>query len=175
MNPRRPTPSGPKPDPSSGSGVDGGPRGNNQSQGVLKQRLGIQVSQRLLSEFLEWCKGHSSEETCAQYSRKLLEIDRGERDVSSSRWHVTAYKRFMKFLCESKGVKRACEEYRSVKSRRSSPDLYVPSESEILEALRSPVGWFYQALLESGLRAVEAARVLSESSSLRWVERDGFA
>ncbi len=164
MNPRRPTPSGPKPDPSKPGSNASGPPGNHRSEGVLKQRLGIQVSQKLLGEFLEWCRQHSSPETCAQYSRKLHEIDRGERDVSSSRWHVTAYKRLMRFLCEEKGNTRACEEFKRVRSRRSQADTFVPPDSSIREALRAPgdLGYFYWVLIQSGLRAVEAYRLLEE-------------
>lgn len=138
----------------------------------MKQRLGITLSQKLEREFLEWCRAGSSEETCRQYLRKLEEIDCGERPVWASRWHVTAYKRFSRFLCEAKNSKKACEEFKRVKSKRSRPDVYVPQDSEIREALNSSLGFFYRVLVESGLRAVEAARVLE--GDLRCVELGGF-
>ena len=164
LNPRRPTPSGPKPDPPARLDNTRVSQSNNVSQGVLKQRLGTGLSQRLLAEFRRWCLQHSSEETCAQYSRKLQEIDRGERDVGSSRWHITAYKRFSRFLCEAKNIARACEEFRRVKSKRSRPDLYVPPDSEVKRALAAPepLGYFYYVLAQSGLRAIEAMRLLED-------------
>ncbi len=174
MNPRRPTPSGPQPDPSAPGPQPQATQVNQPAPSVLKQRLGIALSQRLLSEFLEWCRGRSSEETCRQYLRKLEEIDRGERPVEASRWHVTAYKRFSRWLCEERGLSRACEEFKRVKSRRSRPDVYVPGESEVRAALDSSLGWWYRLLLESGLRASELARVVGEASRLRWVCTEAF-
>jgi intergrase/recombinase len=126
LNPRRPTPSGPKPDLGATAPQPPAPPSNHSSNGVLKQALGIQLSQKLLDEFQRWCEAHSSAETCRQYSRKLAEIDRGERGIESSRWHITAYKRLARFLCEEKGNERACEEFKRVRSRRSGADLYVP-------------------------------------------------
>jgi len=174
LNPRRPTPSGPKPDPSKPGSNAGDTQGNYQPDGFLKQRLGISLSQKLESEFLAWCIRKASREICQQYLKKIHEIDVGGRQIEDTRWHITAYKRFTKFLCE-KGNNKACEDFKRVKSRRSNPDLYIPSDGEIRNALNSPLGDFYLALLESGLRAVEVARVLSESSKLRWVEIGGFA
>ena len=172
MNPRRPTPSGPEPDIGAKPLLPQESPSNHKDKGVLKQRLGIALSQRLLSEFLDWCRGHSSEETCRQYMRKLKEIDRGEKPVEHSRWHITAYKKLTRYLCEEKRNERACREFKTVKSRRSEPELYVPSEDEVRRALESPLGWFYGLLLESGLRASEVARVLE--GGLRRVDRPGF-
>ena len=164
MNPRRPTPSGPKPDLGASAPQPRGPPNHSQSLGVLKQRLGIALSQRLLGEFLEWCRARSSGETCQQYLRKIQEIDTGERPIDASRWHVTAYKRLARWLCEEKGLAKACEEFKRVKSKRSSADLYIPSDSEVRQALGAPgsLGYFYLILVQSGLRAVEAAKLLGE-------------
>jgi len=172
LNPRRPTPSGPEPDPLSTKPNGGISQSGNGSQGFLKQRLGITLSQTLLSEFEGWCSRKASREVCRQYINKLKDIDSGAKGVESSRWHITAYKRFAKFLCEVKGNSRACQEFKKVKSRRSNPDLYVPSEEEMKKALVSPIGWFYRYLLESGLRAVEVVKVLTER--LRFVDKGDF-
>ncbi len=164
MNPRRPTPSGPEPDLGATAPQPLVSPDNHTSKGVLKQRLGISLSQKLQAEFLDWCRRHSSPETCRQYERKLLEIDRGEKDIESSRWHVTAYKRLMRFLCEERSLEGACREFKAVKSRRSRPDTYVPPDEEVRRALEAPgeLGYFYWILVQSGLRAVEAARLLEE-------------
>ena len=164
MNPRRPTPSGPQPDPSAPGSNHRPPPGNPFPPSVLKQRLGISLSQKLLAEFKRWCEQHSSPETCSQYSRKLQEIDRGERGIESSRWHITAYKRLARFLCEEKQQAKACEEFKRVRSKRSQADTYIPPDSRILEALRASgdLGYFYWVLVQSGLRAVEAHRILED-------------
>ena len=175
MNPRRPTPSGPKPDPPAPGSNTSVVLNNGGSLGILKQRLGITLSQKLEREFLAWCTGSSSLDVCRQYWKKLEEIDSGARSIEDTRWHTTAYKRLARYLCEARGLEKACQEFKRVKSKRSNPDLYIPNDGELKQALDSPLGDFYQALLESGLRAVEAARILNNSNSMRWVEQQGFA
>ncbi|MEB3786554.1 MAG: hypothetical protein GSR75_00405 [Desulfurococcales archaeon] len=130
----------------------------------MKQRVGFKLSQKILSQFEEWCRKAASPETCKYYVRRIEEIDRREKEIDSSRWHVTAYKRFTKFLCEEKSSKRACEEFARVKSVKSHPDNYVPPDNKVLEALKAegPLGYFYFILVETGLRAKEAARLLSK-------------
>lgn len=132
----------------------------------------VSLSQKLLADFLKWCIARGSEETCRQYINKLKEIDSGERDIDSTRWHITAYKRLSRYLCEERLVEKACKEFERVKSKRSNPELYIPSEEEVREALESPLGWFYMYLLESGLRAVEVARILT--SKPRFVDKKDF-
>ncbi|MCE4605035.1 MAG: hypothetical protein F7C08_00665 [Desulfurococcales archaeon] len=138
----------------------------------MKQRLGITLSQRLRHRFLEWCSRKASLEVCRQYLRKLEEIDAG-KDVEASRWHVTAYKRLAKMLCEE-GSQRACQEFKRVKSRKSHFDPYVPSNDEILEAIRAPepLGTVYRLLVESGLRLTEVVRILELDT--RVARLDGF-
>jgi len=174
LNPRRPTPSGPEPDPFARLGNPRVAPDNSHTQGVLKQRVGVALSQKLLAEFEAWCKQHSSEETCAQYSRKLLEIDRGEKPVEASRWHITAYKRLARFLCEERGNEKACGEFRRVKSRRSGVDIYIPTDEEVRKALTvpEPLGYFYLILVMSGIRASEAARLLQQPEGC--VRQGGF-
>ena len=164
MNPRRPTPSGPKPDPPAPGSNPAEAPGNGQSKGVLKQARVLGLSQRELAGFREWCLRHGSPETCEQYIRKLREIDQGLKPIDASRWHITAYKRLMRYRCEERGDPKACQEFKRVKSRRSGADLYIPSDEEIRRALGAPepLGYFYLILVQSGLRAVEAARLLGE-------------
>ncbi|MCE4607321.1 MAG: hypothetical protein F7B59_08365, partial [Desulfurococcales archaeon] len=119
-NPRRPTPTGLKPVPT----IVGS---NPPTIGFLKQTLGIVFSQKLLKQFLEWCKNNASEETCNYYARRLEEIDNGSKEIGSSRWHITAYKKLARYLCE-RGNRKACEEYKRVKSRKSNPDNYIPPD-----------------------------------------------
>jgi len=140
----------------------------------LKQRLGIQVSQKLLEEFMNWCMRTASQPICNQYMNKIREIDTGERTVDATRWHVTAYKRLMKFLCEGKEINRACQEFKKVKSKKSGFDPYVPGNEEILKALEAPepLRTVYRLLVESGLRLSELLRVFE--SNLRIVKLENF-
>ena len=134
------------------------------------------LSERELRGFIEWCQGHASEGTCRQYARKIREILAGAARPDKSRWHVTAWKRFNKWLCEKRGRREACEEFKRWKTRKSRPDIYVPGDGEILEALSAPEPWgtLYRLLLKSGLRLREAVRVVNEIDGLRVVELDGF-
>ena len=167
MNPRRPTPSGPEPDIGAEPLLPRDPQSNGKDQGFLKQ-----VSDKRLSQFESWCRQHASSEVCKQYRRKVWEILSGLRNPEDTRWHLTAWKRYLRWECEEKGKKSSCEDFKKYKTRPSRPDLYVPQDSEIKVALDSSLGFFYRILVESGLRAVEAARVLE--GDLRCVELGGF-
>ena len=176
MNPRWPTPTGLEPAPSGpGRGASGAP-GGRLGPSVLKQRVGTGLSQRLRSEFWDWCTRGASEETCTEYMRRLEEIDSGEKPVEHSRWHITAYKKLMRYLCEERGNQRACQEYKRVKSRKSRADLWVPSDEEMLDTLRRAceasvdLCWFYKLLLYTGLRAVEVEKALEKGE---WSLEDG--
>ncbi len=131
-----------------------------------------QPSDRRLSQFEAWCRQHASESVCRQYRRKVWEILAGLRQPGDTRWHLTAWKRWLRWECEELGKPGSCEEFKRYKSKPSRPDVYVPSDEEVRKALESSLGFFYRVLVESGLRAVEAARVLE--GSLRCVELDGF-
>ncbi len=178
MNPRRPTPAGPQPAPFDqtrstplGSYVSI-PNGLQQDEG--SDTGGVAAT---LQGFLEWCKRHASDKTCTQYARRVEEILSGRAGPDKSRWHITAWKRFNKWLCEERGRSEACEEYRRWKSRSSRPDFYVPSLGEVKAALVSaaePYRTVYRVLVESGLRLTEATRLLREIEGLRLVRLDGF-
>jgi len=177
LNPRRPTPTGLKPAPSKPGPNTGDTQGNYLSDGFLKQRVGLAFSQKLQSEFHEYCLKSASGKVCQGYLKRLEEIDRREKPVDHSRWHITAYKKLMRYLCEDKGNKRACEEFKNIKSRKSNTDLWVPSDQEMLDTLRKACGesidlcWFYKLLLYSGLRATEVEKALARGE---WVEEDGI-
>ena len=176
MNPRWPTPTGLEPAPGGSAPQPRGPESNHYRASVLKQKVGTAFSQKLRSQFLEWCTRGASEKTCSEYLRRLEEIDSGERPVDHSRWHITAYKKLMRYLCEERGNQKACEEYKRVKSRKSRADLWVPSDEEMLDTLRRAceasvdLCWFYKLLLYTGLRAVEVEKALERGE---WSLEDG--
>ena len=177
MNPRRPTPTGLEPAPASGQ-LDNRDVLNHQwKPGFLKKTLGITLSQKLLSEFKAYCMKKASPKVCEGYIRRLEEIDREEKPIDHSRWHITAYKKLMRYLCEEKGNRKACEEFKRVKSRKSEADLWVPSDKEMLDTLtracRESIDlcWFYKLLLYTGLRATEVEKALEKDE---WVLEDGL-
>jgi len=155
-NPRRPTPTGLKP--------------------VVKPKSGdsltIRVEESILDEgFFNYCITRASRRTCEEYVRRLREIA-GGRDYRDTRWTRTAYKLYLRFLCET-GSDEACSEYKRVKLKPSKPDTYIPGDEEIREALSSELGSFYSLLVQSGLRVDEVIRVL-ETRDLDIVRLDGF-
>ena len=127
-----------------------------------------------MESFHSWCLKRASESTCSQYVRKVREILSGEASPDKSRWHVTAWKRFARYRCEEHGEKWWCEEFQRWKSIKSRADIYVPSDEEVLEALRSPepLATVYRLLVESGLRLREVLRIASED--LKVVRLEGF-
>ncbi len=166
MNPRRPTPSGPEPHAKLGSGTIPVP--------VLKHDDGgrLEPSASKLADFKQWCLKHASEEQCSQYVRYLLKpLQEGNRAS------VTAWKRYYRWLCEEHGLEEACRLFKSIKSIRSKPDLYVPSLEEVLETLwkaEEPYRTVYRVLLESGLRLREACYLLRNIGRLKTISVDGF-
>ena len=62
----------------------------------------------------------------------------GLRRPGDTRWHLTAWKRWLRW---------ECEEFKRHKSRPSRPDVYVPSDEEIRQALESSLGFFYRVLV----------------------------
>ena len=185
MNPRRPTPAGPQPAPLAWHGVESLSSSigsvNGLQQDVAGDGAGLAATRPLgegeLRGFLEWCTRHASLDTCRQYTRKIEEILSGAAGPEKSRWHVTAWKRFNKWLCEERGRREACEEFKRWKSRSSRPDFYVPSLEEVRAALASaaePYRTVYMVLVQSGLRLSEACRLLREIDGLRAVRLDGF-
>ncbi len=172
MNPRRPTPSGPQPDPPA-PGVNASvSRGNNSNASVLKQRAGSGVSQKELSSFYRWCLKSASERVCRGYISYLKKpLDR------SNRWSITAWKRYWKYRCEERKDKRACEKFKEVRSKRSGSDLYIPSDTEVSESIEraeEPYRVVFWVLAQSGLRLTEAVYLLSNIDKIRIVRLDGF-
>jgi len=166
LNPRRPTPSGPQPCVGRGEGGLG--------KAVLKQdeEFSLEPSASKLAAFNEWCLERASEEQCRGYIRYLSRpLD------TSNRWSITSYKRYYRWLCEERGLGDACKLFKSLKSRRSRPDLYVPSLEEVLETLgkaEEPYRTVYRVLLESGLRLREAVYLLRSIDGLKTVRLGGF-
>ncbi len=164
LNPRRPTPSGPKPSahPSSHTLI------TLRVNYVDLQRL---VDNRRLKGFHEWCLRSASEEQCKGYIRYL------QKPLNpSNRWSVTAWKRFLRWMCEQMGLEDACRLFRAVKSKRSRPDSRVPSTEEALQAVdracrsSEALCWTYRLLLYSGMRLDEVTKVLSTQRPELWVE-----
>ena len=151
MNPRRPTPSGPKyrlnsisnPDPTNPTEED-------------------------LAGFFRWClQTGTSERTCIQY-RKYLEKPM-DRD---NKWSLLAWKKYYKYIGRD-------DIWKSIRLKKSSIDLYIPGDSDVLESVEAACGrspgacWTYRLLVYSGMRLVEVTRVLSENNE-RWIRADGF-
>ena len=166
MNPRRPTPSGPQPKPHLTS------KSSRNISFKQDEALEISTSAEKLNEFYSWCLGHASNETCSQYLKYL-----GKPLNRKNRWSVTAYKKYLRYLCEEHGDEKACILNKKIKSLRSKPDLYVPSLQEVLETLckaEYPYNMIYKYLLESGLRVDEVVYVVNNIDKLRIVELNGF-
>ncbi|WP_248547238.1 integrase [Metallosphaera sedula] len=102
--------------------------------------------------FLKWCiKKGTSIETCETYTRYL------QKPLNkNNRWSVKAYNLYYRY----KGVKEV------IKVPKTSADLYVPTVEEVKQTLQKVEGsklyLLYLLLLESGIREVEALKVLSE-------------
>ncbi|MCE4606643.1 MAG: hypothetical protein F7B59_04830, partial [Desulfurococcales archaeon] len=164
-NPRRPTPSGPQPDPTpvTTAMVTGS---------FLKQGAGFKFSQKELGRFTQWCRKHASERVCRGYISYLNKpLDEGNR------WSITAWKRYWKYRCEERRDKKACEKFKELKSKRSRSDLYIPSDQEVFEGIRhseQPFSTVFWVLAQSGLRLTEAAYLLSNIDNIRIVELGGF-
>ncbi|MEM1983492.1 MAG: integrase, partial [Sulfolobales archaeon] len=151
-NPRRPTPSGPQPDPAVSD--EGG------GDGVLKQYVLTH-----LNGYYSFCVKTASEETCEQYVRY---IQRGLDE--SNKWSVLAWKKFLKYLCDEVGNNNACVLHEKLKCRKSGVDKYVPSDQEVIETLtksEEPFKNVYWVLVQSGLRLNEAVFLISNIDKLR--------
>ena len=166
LNPRRPTPSGPKPDalrPCSAIPH----RGFKQNGGDP-----LTPSAEKLNAFYNYCKNHASEQVCKQYLRYLAKpLDQ------NNRWSITAWKKYYRWLCEEKNIEQACILFKKIKSKKSRPDLYVPGLEEIRETLEKaeePYRKIYLYLLWSGLRLSEVVYVVRNIDWLRVVQRNGY-
>ncbi len=162
MNPRRPTPSGPEPDPST-HGLAGLSRRVNYAY-----RGGIRDNQ-VLDRFLEWCVGKgTSESTCAQYARYLQKpLD------MNNKWSRLAWKQFYKFIGRE-------DLWKKIKVKRSGVDLYIPDDNEVSNALTKACGsstalcWVFKLLIYSGLRLNEVVRILDKAHDDKWIKHEGY-
>ena len=118
-----------------------------------------------------WCRERgASPETCRKYASYL------ERQLDAGNcWSAKAWKLYYKWRCEL-GDQTACEDYRKIRVPQAGADLKVPSLDGIIESMKraGPYRLVYTILLESGLRLVEAVRLLREYESLECVRLDGF-
>ncbi|NPA97993.1 MAG: hypothetical protein GXO43_01305 [Crenarchaeota archaeon] len=166
MNPRRPTPSGPKPDALRLS-ARLSHRGFKQDENNP-----LAPDAEKLNAFYRYCRNHASKDVCNQYLRYLsrpLDHD--------NRWSITAYKKYYRWLCEEKNVEEACILFKKIKSKKSGVDKYVPGVQEVLETIvnaEEPYRTVYKYLLYTGLRLREAVYLLRNIDRLRKTRLDGF-
>ena len=159
MNPRRPTPSGPK---------LSAKRVSDKGVSPVKEGLIVADSGKL-DEFLKWCleKG-TSYETCSQYVNYLKKpLDR------NNKWSVLAYKAYFKFT-------RNEELWKSIRTKQSRPDLNIPTDEEVLNTLKaayeasSELYTVYVLLVESGARLAEIVKMLKEFDPGKLKKHNGF-
>ena len=177
MNPRRPTPSGPQPEPPSlaplrqlNADVHRFPSHfSGHGAGIRGNALLPLPSDEELKRFFEWCieKGTSTR-TCEQYVKYLQKPYNPE-----NKWSRLAWKAFYKFLGNE-------EAWKQIKVKRSGVDLYIPSDQDVLEALRKAceaskeLCIVYRLLVYSGLRLEEVVKVVSEQEEDRWIRIGDF-
>ena len=123
------------------------------------------VDNHELDRFYKWCLETSSESTCKQYVsylRKKLNM--------GNKWSILAYKKYAKY----RGDKELWE---ALRVKHSRPDLYVPSDKQVFEALERACSiseklcWVYKLLIYSGARLKEVVKALSME---QWIEVNGF-
>ena len=156
MNPRRPTPSGPKP-----------ARGLKTASKVFPSLEMPSESEK--SEFFKWCveKG-TSEETCKQYLGYL------SKDLDTeNKWSILAWKAYFKF----KGLE---DEWKKLKTKQSKPDLRIPTDEEVINTLKAACSTseelclVYRLLIESGARLSEIIKMLNEYDPSRLKDHKSF-
>ncbi len=166
MNPRRPTPSGPKPDALRPTAVS--PRSSFKQDGWNT----FGPSAEKLNAFYRYCRQHASKEVCSQYLRYLAKpLDK------NNRWSITAYKKYYRWLCEEKNIEEACILFKKIRSKKSNVDKYVPGIDEVAETIKSaeePYRTVYKYLLYTGLRLREVVYLLKNIGKLRITRLDGF-
>ncbi len=166
LNPRRPTPSGPKPHAPFDTG--------SYTQLNFKQDgdKTITPSAEKLNAFYRYCRSRASKEVCSQYLRYLAKpLDK------NNRWSITAYKKYYRWLCEEKNVEEACILFKKIKSKKSNADKYVPGLQEVLETIQKaeePYRTVYKYLLYTGIRRNEVTYLLRNIDKLRKTRLDGF-
>ncbi|MEB2836044.1 MAG: integrase [Desulfurococcales archaeon] len=119
-----------------------------------------------------WClERGASPETCAKYASYL------ERPLDpQNRWSAKAYKLYLRWLCEEHGHQESCDAYKRLKVPQAGADKRVPSLEAVMDSIRraGPYRLLYMILLESGLRLVEAVKLIREHPSLECTRLDGF-
>ena len=172
LNPRRPTPSGPKPHsplPVSTTSISnnnhGFPSQGRSNITVMSGKTVVpQPSESELKRFLEWCLESASRSTCEQYVgylRKPLDL--------GNKWSRLAWKKYFKFIGRE-------DLWKQIKVKKSGVDLYIPSDKDVLTALEKACSsseelcWIYKLLVYSGLRLEEVVRVLNEAEQSRWIQ-----
>ncbi|MEM4670928.1 MAG: integrase [Desulfurococcaceae archaeon] len=123
----------------------------------------------VVQKFVDWCVGKgTSLETCKQYAAYLSK----PLDLSN-KWSRLAWKAYFKFMNRE-------DLWGEIKTKRSGVDLYVPSDEEVLNALKTACSsseslcWVYKLLVYSGLRLSEACKLLREQEDGKWIKADGF-
>ena len=129
-------------------------------------------SEERLELWETWCQAlGTSPETCHKYASYLEKpLDPGNR------WSAKAYKLYLKWLCEEYGHQESCDAYKKLKVPQAGADKRVPSLEAVLDSINKagPYRLVYMILLESGLRLVEAVKLVREYSSLECTRLDGF-
>ena len=119
-----------------------------------------------------WCRERgTSPETCRKYASYL------EKPLDpQNRWSAKAYKLYLKWLCEEYNHQESCGQYKRLKVPQAGADKRVPSLEAVLDSINKagPYRLVYMILLESGLRLVEAVKLVREYQSLECTRLDGF-
>ncbi|MEL9999951.1 MAG: integrase [Desulfurococcaceae archaeon] len=121
----------------------------------------------VVQKFVDWCVGKgTSLETCKQYAAYLTKpLDYGNK------WSRLAWKSFFKFIGRE-------DLWREIKVKKSGVDLYVPSDEEVLNALKTACSasealcLVYRLLIYSGLRLSEVCKLLKEGED-KWIKANG--
>ena len=149
------------------------PKPSRASPPDLEQNIPLYLkpSAPKLNKFMNYCLRAASEDICKQYVRQL-----SKPLNTNNRWSITAWKKYLRMLCEE-GDEDACQINKRIKSRKSHPDLYVPSWSEVKDTItrmEDPYRAVYLVLLQSGLRVNEATYLLSNIDHLKVVNKGEF-
>ncbi len=118
---------------------------------------------------MKWCiKSGTSRETCEQYGRYLL-----RPYDENNKWSRLAYKKYFKWVGDE-------QEWAAIKTKQSSPDLYVPTEQEVSKTVDRACGsseelcLIYHLLVESGARLKEVVKVLNDFNPKKLRDHNGF-
>ena len=145
---------------------------NSEYEFAFSQEVFPDVELKDLDVWEKWCRSRgTSAVTCRDYKIYLLKPLN-----PNNRWSAKAYKLYYKYKC-SKGENAYCEAYRKLRTPSASADLKVPSLSEVkhtLEEAKEPYRTVYQVLVESGVRLVEAVKLVNNYPMLECTKLNGF-